>query len=484
MDDILDIKLTFVKKCGFFVFLVILGVFFCLDAIWAQERSRRRDPKKWLGWEGWITISHTKELTQTFESKNQIGGGHYDENLKADAKLEVCCCGYGSSAPISNIAYLNHYRAINGRKYLQNNSTVCDDERSRPYKVMRPGNSESKEKQQSETKAQGEEGKSSVHLTLTRDGKYILSAEVKYFIEEIMEEVHTNEYVCRGEKRILKSTLRPTASGRRFTLSSSPDNMVRSGDGPLGTHLLNFAHEGTLNSHVLSGEKEILSNTKFQDHLPLSVNSEMKTNNGLEKIVAKWNIKLKDGCAEVIEVLKNEAAYLQAWREPSLKEKAFDDAKDYTWKERLKPDNVISQYDDLVDNYARTLRGNQLPPADRKGAGAKSVDLKTNYYTCQIPRKREFLEQQRNICQPDVLVKSTLRHEERHVENCNNFRRSYPEKIAIDPAFSYHNIDYYSLDEVFATCDGMRMLMNWLKDRPWCNFDTRPYRELCETSSR
>lgn len=483
MDQLLDIKLTFVKKCGFFVFLVILGVFFCIDTPWARERSRKRDVERWISWDGWITITHERKVKQRMESRTRgvLGDGHYDENLKAMVRAEACCCGY-SRGVITTIDYVNHNHTIDGKAYQQSKGTQCNDERSRPYKVMQPGDAVRKKFDASEHYRPDPPGEGRVTLKLKPDGKYELSANIFYYIDIEYEDADEWEFACSGEKRVGKLSLRSTPTGMHGELYSSNPFQMKSGDSPeLRKHFMTFRYEGTFTGDVIKGVA-FIPNPDPGKWGCLPVDRLHTTEfNAHDEIVGEYEFKLKDGCSEVIDKLMDEAAYVLAWKDPSLKEKAFDIELEEGLHNRL---SKINHYTDLVDDYARTIRLKRRPPEGRPGGGQKSIDISTDFRKCEIEKKREFLEQQKKICQPKVLVDSVLKHENTHVSQCEHYRDNYPARYRMDPLFAYYNVNMLAGDEVEATCAGMRVLINWLEDRPWCNFDTRPYRQLCEPSSR
>jgi hypothetical protein len=365
-------------------------------------------------WIGHMTIhlsgSYEKTIDKSHKSKKDIEGNKY--NLSHGVYIQACIGSEGVWSQGTG----TYDQSTETKHEVENDHELCLDERARPDRTVRPGDSEEHTFKSSAHKLADEQ--STVNLHITDDGSYVL-----IFAGAV-------GYEIRYEG---KTIVKDACSGTEKTLGGEPRTHQAAAP-------LSWIAEGMVSGHVISGEghksyKEWINDVKAE--VPFT-------------LAATWFLT-DDAC----EYVRNELEAAKKARDLYLK--VLEEVR----RKRISG-----------DEFNRLVLGEAGPTSSPMGTNPHTCSW--------IPGEREdqkkYLDQddireKYYRCLPQVIFESDLAHENWHQQTCREQNKcvrrangSYDCKDSL--GYSRHMDDpvNYAMDEVGAYDAKIGILMDWLKE--------------------
>jgi len=255
-------------------------------------------------------------------------------------------------------------------------------------------------------------------------GRYHLFLDTKVFQASSGYAISQRHNVCTGvttEKRLEWEPVPPGSKPNQTGIGSQDSNTVvltnpYTLSTPLGGAATNVFIDFDPNG--CSGSQTLLQEKKPRFEQTLTVH---------------WKFKPNDPCSHLIEAIKHDLAYAQAYLDKATRQKTTD----------------MDQYKCYVDRKAYEILYGSPPPAgalecDKKpgdpGAGSSSpggneggeglgvgdeIGVDGN---CNLVNEQAYREKARRNCTPEEVVEAIIAHEKTHVNQCKTDRARYNTK--------------------------------------------------------
>jgi len=198
--------------------------------------------------------------------------------------------------------------------------------------------------------------------------------------------------------------------------------------------------QGTAPGDKIEGEKALLEVNK--DQRSMETRCAPKGGEGAfhQKMIARWHLDPEDPCDDVRDQLRQDLSYLVAYNNVELLNKGLDgtsyeqEVNRLAWK--------------LYKGEAGIPGGGQNfpPPTTNMGVGND----------CTLHGAEKIKQKYEKLCVPEVIYDSILKHELTHQRQC----RKDPAAFQRDSKTAVGR----SRNEMQAYCDGVNILLGWLKD--------------------
>ncbi len=410
----------------------LLRAFLCIVAITVISlfegigKSQSPENLEEVIWVGHVRFDYEKTERyngqSSMERSNVKASNKWNEAM--NAHLTIKACGKAGSLHIQDISgdlnlnYDHQYR-------WKRDHESCLDERARVERIVRPGDREYENEQRIGSISGQPGGMIELNL-IPGSNTYFLSAggEIPYRLT-IYGESGTI-WACSGRDQRSPIPQRPSEVLLPFAFISS---------GGAGKEI--------------SGRKDLSPSAEEKrrrnDSLQRGLGRDIDEGTGHydETITAEWRFNAKDPCQDVIQQVRSDLGYAEAYADKKIQDFA----------------QTLDEYERLVGDKGYKIIHGERP--SRQQGDFEEDGPYVDPETCEIIGLEEHRQKLAERCRPDIIIESIEAHEQVHQRQCVKFNEE----------MNSGNPHIKGMMEVTAYKTGIGVLLDWLET--YCpNYDT------------